>query len=164
MSTSDIIKRLSKLQLEQNTLIAQLIKQNNKEVPSIKGGLKPPKHKSAEDSGSGSNDSIKVGDHITLLTNGVRSKKGDEATVFDIKGKTVKFVVNKNGHNTYRKIHNVHKAYRATQLHLHRHHHRPHHRHRRRQQQEGQTEQTVGDTTIRIIIIVAVTAADLSRK
>ena len=31
MDTSDIIEQLSKLQLEQNSLIAQLIKQNNKE-------------------------------------------------------------------------------------------------------------------------------------
>ena len=110
MSTSDIIERLSKLQLEQNSLIAQLINQNNKKGPNIKGGIKPPKQKSAEENESDRNGSIKVGDRITLLTNGVRSKKGDEATVLDIKCKTIKFVVNRNGHNTYRKSHNVRKA------------------------------------------------------
>ena len=110
MSTSNIIERLSKLQLEQNSLIAQLINQNNKKVPNIKGGLKPPKQKSSEKNESGKNSSIKVGDHIILLTNGVRSKKGDEATVLDIKGKTIKLVVNRNGHNTYRKSHNVRQA------------------------------------------------------
>jgi hypothetical protein len=109
MDTSDIIEQLAKLQLEQTLLISQLIKQNNKEVSSTKEGVKPPKRKSAEEPKSTKNDSIKIGDRITLKTSGVRSKKGDEATVLDIKGDTVYFIINKTQHQTYRKIRNVRK-------------------------------------------------------
>jgi hypothetical protein len=110
MDTSDIIEQLSKLQLEQNSSIAQLIKQNNKGVSTTKGGIKPPKQKSARKNESDKNESVKIGDRIVLLTSGVRSKKGDEATVLDIKGKTIKFVINRNQHHTYRKSHNVRKV------------------------------------------------------
>jgi hypothetical protein len=109
MSTSDIIEQLSKLQLEQNKLIAQLIKQTTKREHNPKGKPKLEIPEDAEEAKSERNKAIKIGDRITLLTNGVRSKKGDEARVTDIKGKTIKFVIIRNGHSTYRKLHNVQK-------------------------------------------------------
>ena len=48
-------------------------------------------------------EKLKVGDYITLLSSGVRSKKGDKARVTGTKGTTVKFVVVRNGHSTHRK-------------------------------------------------------------
>ena len=109
MSTSDIIEQLSKLQLEQNKLIAQLIKQKGKREPNLKGNPKLEIPEGVKEDKSESNKLIRIGDRITLLTNGVRSKKGDEARVTDIKGKTIKFVVIRNGHSTHRKLHNVQK-------------------------------------------------------
>ena len=108
MDASDIIEQLSNLQIEQNKLIAQLIKQNNNTKLNQKGNPKSEIPKGAEDKSAGNNTN-KIGDRITLLTNGVRSKKGEEAKVTDIKGKTIKFIVIRNGHSTHRKIHNVRK-------------------------------------------------------
>ena len=103
MDTSHIIEQLSNLQIEQNKLIAQLIKQNNNTKLNQKGNPKSEIPKGAEDKSAG-NNTIKIGDRITLLTNGVRSKKGEEARVTGIKGKTIKFMVIRNGLSMHRKI------------------------------------------------------------
>ena len=96
MNTSDIIERLQKLQIEQNELFAQLITPAAKS----KGGVKSSSEKSAE---------LKIGGYITLLSSGVRSKKGNKARVTGTKGTTVKFIIVRNGHNTHRKRNNVRK-------------------------------------------------------
>ena len=96
MNTSDIIERLQKLQIEQNELFAQLITPEAKS----KGVVKSSREESAK---------LKIGDYITLLSSGVRSKKGNKARVTGTKGTTVKFVIVRNGHNTHRKRNNVRK-------------------------------------------------------
>ena len=96
MNTSDIIERLQKVQIKQNELFAQLI------TPEAKS-------KGVAKSSSEESEKLKIGDYITLLSSSVRSKKGDKARVTGTKGKTVKFVVVRHGHNTHRKRNNVRK-------------------------------------------------------
>jgi hypothetical protein len=97
MNTTDIIERLQQLQIEQNELFAQLTTPEAKSKGVVKNN-------------SEEGNELKIGDHITLLSSGVRSKKGDTARVTATKGKTVKFVVVRNGHSTHRKRNNVRKV------------------------------------------------------
>ena len=106
---SDIIEQLLNLQIRQNELIAQLIarkdnRHNSKDNTKSETPKGPKEDKSEEDK------TIKIGDRIILLTKGVKSKKGDEARVTDIKGAIIYFIITRNGHNTYRKITNVRKS------------------------------------------------------
>ena len=105
MNTSDIIEQLQKLQIEQNKLLTQLITPEAKS----KGYPQPVRQKGVVKSSSEESEKLKVGDYITLLSSGVRSKKGDKARVTCTKGTTVKFVIIRNGHNTHRKRNNVRK-------------------------------------------------------
>ena len=82
MNTSDIIERLQKLQIEQNELFAQLITPEAKS----KGDPQPVRQKGVVKSSSEESEKLKVGDYITLLSSGVRSKKGDNARVTGTKG------------------------------------------------------------------------------
>ena len=100
MDTSEIIEQLQKLQIKQNELIAQLVSRNSKPVTKQEKSLE----NSIDDS-----EKLKIGDSITLLSSGVRSKKGDKATVTGTKGKTVHFVIARNGVSTHRLRHNVRK-------------------------------------------------------
>ena len=74
-----------------------------------KGYPQPVRQKGVVKSSNEESENLKVGDYITLLSSGVRSKKGDKARVTGTKGTTVKFVVVGNGHSTHRKQHNVRK-------------------------------------------------------
>ena len=60
MDTSNIIKKIAKLQLEQYSLITELLKCNKEE------GVPPE-------------NSFKPRDHIIFLTGSARSNKGDKA-------------------------------------------------------------------------------------
>lgn len=94
MEISDIIKQLQKLQIEQDKLLSQLV--------AIPKKVKSEKTPDRED--------LKVGDQVTLLTTGVRTRKGDKARVTGIRGKTIFFTVIRNGHSTHRKANNVRKV------------------------------------------------------
>ena len=94
MEISDIIKQLQKLQIEQDKLLSQLV--------AIPEKVKSEKTPDRED--------LKVGDQVTLLTTGVRTRKGDKARVTGIRGKTIFFTVIRNGHSTHRKANNVRKV------------------------------------------------------
>ena len=96
MNTSDIIEQLQKLQIEQNKLLTQLITPEAKS----KGDPQPVRQKGVVKSSSEESEKLKIGDYITLLSS-------DKARVAGTKGTTVKFVVVRNGHSTYRKRHNV---------------------------------------------------------
>ena len=97
MEISDIIKQLQKLQIDQNKLLSQL-----SALETEKARVESEKTQDKKD--------LKVGDQVTLLTTGVRSRKGDEAKVTGIRGKTIFFTVIRNGHSTHRKANNVRKV------------------------------------------------------
>ena len=104
MEISDIIKQLQKLQIEQDKLLSQLTASEAKkaEAVAIQKKVKSEKTPDKED--------LKVGDQVTLLTTGVRTRKGDKARVTGIRGKTIFFTVIRNGHSTHRKANNVRKV------------------------------------------------------
>ena len=103
METSDIIKQLQKLQIEQNKLLSQLSASEAEKAKVIVTQKKVKSEKTPD------KKDLKAGDQVTLLTTGVRSRKGDKAKVTGIRGKTIFFTVIQNGHSTHRKSNNVRK-------------------------------------------------------
>ena len=104
METSDIIKQLQKLQIKQDKLLSRLVasETDKTEVVATKKEVANKKTTNKKD--------LKIGDQITLLTTGVRTKKGDKARVTGIRGNTIFFTVIRNGHSTHRKANNVRKV------------------------------------------------------
>jgi len=90
MDIPALIQQLSKLQLEQNKIIEQI---------AAKVTATPMKPE----------DTIHIGDHVLLLTGGIRCVKGDKARVTKITDSAVHFIVIRNKHNTYKKHRNVRK-------------------------------------------------------
>ena len=89
---SDLLTQLARLQLEQNDIIEQLAR------------------KTAEiDIGVQDESEIRVGDHVLLLTGGVRCIKGDRARVTKVTRSSVHFTLLRNQHNTYKQHRNVRK-------------------------------------------------------
>lgn len=90
MDISDLIAQLSKLQIEQNKIIEQIAirTRSNKAKPI---------------------DIIHIGDHVVLLTGGIKCIKGDKARVTKVTESAVHFTVLRNNHNTYKKHRNVQK-------------------------------------------------------
>ena len=107
MNTSDIIEQLQKLQIEQSKLIAQLIVSQNDTKPVFKSVQVTVQQKGAKERADNKSEKLKVGDHITLLINKVRSREGDTARVTKTTDKTIHFVVLQNGHNSFRLTKNV---------------------------------------------------------
>ena len=103
METSDIIKQLQKLQIEQNKLLSQLSASEAEKAKVIATQKKVKSEKTPD------KKDLKAGDQVTLLTTRVRSRKGDKAKVTGIRGKTIFFTVIRNGHSTHRKANNVRK-------------------------------------------------------
>ena len=91
MNISDLVKQLSQLQLEQNKIIEQILAARDTTT------LTEPE------------DTIHIGDHVLLLTGGIRCIKGDKARVTKVTDSAVHFVVIRNKHNTYKKHRNVRK-------------------------------------------------------
>ena len=88
MNITDLIAQLSELPLEQNKILEQRT-----------GATKTE-----------SEDTIHIGDHVLLLTGGIRCIKGDKAQVTKVTTKTVvHFTVLRNKHNTYKRHRNVQK-------------------------------------------------------
>ena len=85
MNESQLIAKLQELQIEQQDIINQLLRNNESKQ-------------------------LKPGDQIVLLTSGRNCRKGDTAEVSKVTSKTVHFKVNRNGHITYKKLSNVRKA------------------------------------------------------
>ncbi len=91
MNITDLIAQLSELQLEQNKILAQIAART-------------------ESTKAESKDTIHIGDHVLLLTCGIRCiKKGDKARVTKVTKTAVHFIVLRNQHNTYKKHRNVQK-------------------------------------------------------
>ena len=89
---SDLLTQLARLQLEQNDIIEQLAQ------------------KTAEiETGTQDKSEICVGDHVLLLTGGVRCVKGDRARVTKVTRSSVHFTVLRNQHNTYKQYRNIRK-------------------------------------------------------
>jgi hypothetical protein len=91
MNVSDLIKQLSQLQLEQDKIIEQILAAGDNTTST------EPE------------DTIHIGDHVLLLTGGIRCNKGDRARVTKVTESTVHFTVIRNNHNTYKKRRNVQK-------------------------------------------------------
>jgi len=91
MDIPDLIKQLSQLQLEQNKIIEQILAARVTATPT------EPE------------DTIHIGDHVLLLTGGIRCLKGDRARVTKVTDSAVHFTVLRNKHNTYKKHRNVQK-------------------------------------------------------
>ena len=88
MNITDLIAQLSELPLEQNKILEQRTRATKTE----------------------SEDTIHIGDHVLLLTGGIRCIKGDKAQVTKVTTKTVvHFTVLRNKHNTYKRHRNVQK-------------------------------------------------------
>ena len=86
---SDLLAQLAKLQIEQDDIIEKL------------------KNISTETQGE---TEIRAGDHVVLLTGGVRCMKGDRALVTKVTKSSVHFTVLRNQHSTYKQHRNVQKT------------------------------------------------------
>ena len=91
MSEEDLMRQLQQLQIEENEIIQQL--------SAIRS----------------SNQAIKVGDTVKLLTKGVRSKRGDLAVVTSVSSNSIGIRLNATGHTTRRLPKNVKKVRTETQ-------------------------------------------------
>ena len=90
MNITDLIAQLSELQLEQNKILAQIAARTE----STK--VEP-------------NDMIQIGDHVLLLTGGIRCIKSDKARLTKVTKTAVHFIVLHNQHNMYKRHINVQK-------------------------------------------------------
>jgi len=90
MSIPDLVAQLSKLQLKQDKIIKQIA------TRATATQMEPE-------------DTIHIGDHVLLLTGGIRCIKGDKAKVTKVTDSAVHFTVLRNKHNTYEKHRNVQK-------------------------------------------------------
>jgi hypothetical protein len=97
MEITDLLKKLKDLQLEQDKIIA--------EITSKAASRTKQPNPSKEDS-----TKIRVGDHIKLLTGGLKCKRGDIAEVTSVSPSSISFIVLRNSHQTYRKPKNVSKV------------------------------------------------------
>ena len=86
MDEEELIRRLEQLQIEENHIIKQL--------SAIRS----------------SDQAIKVGDTVKLLTKGVRSKKGDLAVVTSVADNSIGIRLKHTGHITKRQPNNVKKV------------------------------------------------------
>ena len=94
MEINQLIEELQKLHLEQGQIIKEIISRASEQP-------EPPK----EDP-----DRIQIGDHVKLLTGGLKCKKGDIAEVTSVSPSSISFVVLRNNYRTYRKPKNVQKV------------------------------------------------------
>jgi hypothetical protein len=90
MNITDLIAQLSELQLEQNKILAQ--------IATRTGATKTE-----------SEDMIHIGDHVLLLTGGIRCIKGDKAQVTKVTKTAVHFTVLRKKRKTYKRHRNVQK-------------------------------------------------------
>ena len=100
MDVPTLIAQLSKLQLEQNSIIEQLAK-----IPDDTAAETKDKNPTAAETDT----EIRVGDHVSLLTGGIRCAKGNRARVTKVTESSVYFTILRNQHNTYKKHKNVRK-------------------------------------------------------
>jgi hypothetical protein len=99
MEINQLLDKLKELQLEQDKII--------KDIASITSTQPdPPK----EDL-----NRIRIGDHVKLLTGGLKCKKGDIAEVTSVSPSSISFIVLRNSHRTYRKPKNLQKVLKRSQ-------------------------------------------------
>lgn len=94
MEVSELLEQLARLQLEQDDIIQQLVRKTTGDTEAT----------------TTDNTEISVGDHIVLLTGGVRCIKGDRARVTKVTRSAVHFTVLRNQHSTYKQHRNVRKV------------------------------------------------------
>ena len=104
MNISELITKLTKLQLEQDDVIRQLTTiARDTETNTKNKDQKPKSHEK---------DTVThAGDHVLLLTGGVLCRKGDTARVTKTTTSVVHFVALRNNHHVHKKYKNVRKAH-----------------------------------------------------
>ena len=101
MEVFELVARLAKLQIEQNDIIEQLANRANRDIETETEDKKPEAQELDTE--------IHTGDHILLLTGGIKCSKGDRAKVTKVTSSSVHFTVIRNNHSTYKKHRNVQK-------------------------------------------------------
>ena len=104
MNVSDLVAKLTKLQIEQDDIIQQLT-DRAKDTEAETEDKKPAAQEADTE--------IHKGDHVLLLTGGVLCSKGDRARITKVTKSNVHFVVLRNNHHTYKKHKNVQKVPQA---------------------------------------------------
>ena len=100
MNISDLVARLTELQIEQSKILEQLATLSKDTETESEG-----KHEKTKEEDTG----LQVGDHIKLLTKGVNFRKGDKAIITKVTESTVYFTVLRNKHSTFKQHRNVQK-------------------------------------------------------
>ena len=102
MEIADIIQQLQDLQIKQDELLSQLA---SKQAQPTNSQAKP-----AKTSVSVASQELKPGDSIILLTGGIIVRRGDKAKVTKVSDTAIHFVLDRNGHSTYKRHRNVRKV------------------------------------------------------
>ena len=105
MDISSLVDKLKELQIEQDKILQQIRVINESDTN---------RHKSEGPTSTragprNTSTSLSVGDHVTLLTGGIKCNKGDIARITRITDKWVHFVVLRSNQESYKKQRNVRK-------------------------------------------------------
>ena len=100
MEVSDLVARLAELQIEQNSIIEQLANKARAIETKTEDKKQATQQKDTQ---------IHTGDHVLLLTGGIKCNKGDRAKVTKVTDSSVHFTVLRNSHSTHKKHKNVKK-------------------------------------------------------
>ena len=108
MDISSLVNKLKELQIEQDNILQQI--QAINELDTNRGTTGIPASNRAHPQSTSTR--LKTGDHVTLLTGGIKCNKGDIARITKITDKWVHFVVLRNNQESYKKSRNVRKINR----------------------------------------------------
>ena len=108
MEISSLVDKLRELQIEQDIILQQI--QAISESDAHEDTTEAPAQNSTHPRST--NTGLKVGDHVTLLTGGIRCNKGDIARITSITDKWVNFIVLRNNQESYKKSRNLRKINR----------------------------------------------------
>ena len=110
MKIADIVQQLQDLQIKQDELLSQLASKQAQPAnsqPKPKEELTEAKPAKAS---RGISQELKAGDSIILLTGGIVARKWDKAKVTKVTDTAIHFVIDRNGHSTYKRQKNVRKV------------------------------------------------------
>ena len=106
MDISSLVDKLKELQIEQDQILQQIqaINESDTNRHTTEG---PALNRARPRSTS---TRLHTGDHVTLLTGGIKCSKGDIARITRITDKWVHFIVLRNNQESYKKPRNVRKV------------------------------------------------------
>ena len=108
MDISSLVDKLKELQIEQDKILQQIQAINESDTNRGTAGTQTPNRARPQSTTT----DLKTGDHVTLLTGGIKCKKGDIAQVTKITDEWVYFVVLRNNQQSYKKSRNIRKINR----------------------------------------------------